>query len=109
MKRTMFNLLAAIFLWLGSCCIASAQAPVAQSDQIKDDDQQIIQDDSSSAGTFEPVTVDPGASSDVKLQFPLSMAGKTVAVNALDGGVVGNGNTTTIDSQGLLYFSFQVS
>jgi hypothetical protein len=107
MKRILFNLLPAIFLWFGSCCIATAQAPVAQSDQITDD-QQIIQDDSSSTGKFEPVAVDPSASSDVALQFPLSLASKPVVVQPLDGGVLQIGNSV-IDQNGLLSFSFQVT
>jgi hypothetical protein len=107
MKRILFNLLPAIFLWFGSCCIAIAQAPVAQSDQITDD-QQIIQDDSSSTGKFEPVAVDPSASSDVALQFPLSLASKPVVVQPLDGGVLQIGNSV-IDQNGLLSFSFQVT
>src|SRR5262245_3495899 len=105
MIRMLLNLLLAIFVWLGSCCIASAQAT---GDQITKDGQ-IIQADSSSTGIFQPVTVDPNASANVKLQFPLSMASRTVAVSALDGGVVSAGNAPTIDSQGLLVFSFQVT
>lgn len=109
MKRTTLNLLPAIFLWLASCCIANGQAPVAQSDQITDDgSQQIIQDDSSSTGKFEPVTVAPSASSDVALQFPISMASKTVAVEPLDGGQAST-NSATIDANGNLAFSFQVT
>jgi hypothetical protein len=107
MKRILFNLLPAIFLWLGSCCIAIAQAPVAQSDQITQD-QQIIQDDGSTTGKFEPVTVDPSATSDVRLQFPISFANKSVVVQPLDGGVLQIGNSV-IDQNGLLLFSFQVS
>ncbi len=85
MKRIILNLLPAIFLWLGICCIATAQDPgVAQSDQITDG-QQIIQDDSSTTGKFQPVTVDPSATSDVALQFPLTLANKPVAVEPLDG------------------------
>jgi hypothetical protein len=106
MKRILFNLLPAIFLWLSICCRAIAQ-DVAQSDQITDD-QQIIQDDSSSTGKFEPVAVDPSASSDVALQFPLSLASKPVVVQPLDGGVLQIGNSV-IDQNGLLSFSFQVT
>jgi hypothetical protein len=110
MKRTLFSTLPAILLWLGSCCIAIAQAPVAQSDEIKDDDQQIIQDDGSTTGKFEPVTVDPGGTSDVKLHFPTSFANKSVVVQPLDGGTLNiNGNSATIDQTGLLIFSFQVT
>ncbi len=108
MKRIILNLLSAIFLWLGICCIATAQDPgVAQSDQITDG-QQIIQDDSSTTGKFQPVTVDPSATSDVALQFPLTLANKPVAVEPLDGGVLSIGNST-IDQNGMLSFSFQVT
>ena len=97
----------ASFLCFGS--LASGQAPVAQSDQITDDgSQQIIQDDGSTTGKFEPVTVDPSASSDVALQFPVSMASKSVSIAALDGGTVTSGSTA-IGADGSLSFSFQVT
>jgi redox-sensitive bicupin YhaK (pirin superfamily) len=105
MKRIMFNVLSAIFLWLASCCAVNAQAT---GDQITDPNQQIIQDDSSSNGKFQPVTVDAGATSDVKLQFPTSAAGKTVFIQPLDGGTAST-NTATIDQNGVLIFSFQVA
>jgi len=109
MKRTIFIVLAASFLCFGSCCIATGQAPVAQSDQITDDgSQQIIQDDNSTTGEFEPVTIDPDASSDVALQFPVSMATKPVSIAALDGGTMMSGSTA-IGADGSLSFSFQVS
>jgi hypothetical protein len=108
MKKIIFTLPLAIFLWLGSHHVAIAQdAPVAQSDQITDG-QQIIQDDSSSTGTFEPVTVDPLTTSGVALQFPNSLSNKAVIVQALDGGTVST-NSATIDANGGLAFSFQVS
>lgn len=107
MKRTIFTLLT-VSVCFGSCCIATGQAPVAQSDQISDDTQQIIQDDGSTTGEFEPVTVDPSASSDVALQFPISMASKSVSIAALDGGTVTSGSTA-IGADGSLSFSFQVS
>jgi hypothetical protein len=107
MKRTMFNLLPAIFLWLGSCCVANGQ--VAQSDEIADDSQQIIQDDISTTGKFEPVTVEPSTSSDVKLQFPVSSASKSVSIAALDGGTVTSAVSPTIGTDGSLSFWFQVS
>jgi hypothetical protein len=109
MKRTFFTLLPAIFLWLGSCYLATAQdSGVAQSDQITTDGQQVIQNDDSSTGTFTPVTVDPSATSDVALQFPTSLTNKTVAIEAPDGGVLSS-NLGTIDANGSLAFSFQVS
>jgi hypothetical protein len=107
MKKTIFTLLT-VSVCFGSYCIATGQAPVAQSDQITDDTQQIIQDDGSTTGKFEPVTVDPSASSDVALQFPISMASKTVAVEPLDGGQAST-NSATIDANGNLAFSFQVT
>jgi len=65
MEKTILSVLTTSFLCFGSCYIATAQAPVAQSDQITDDgSQQTIQDDGSTTGKFEPVTVDPSASSD---------------------------------------------
>ena len=107
MKKTIFTLLT-VSICFGSCCIATGQAPVAQSDQISDDTQQIIQDDGSTTGKFEPVTVDPSASSDVALRFPISMASKSVSIAALDGGTVTSGSTA-IGADGSLSFSFQVS
>jgi hypothetical protein len=107
MKKTIFTLLT-VSICFGSCCIATGQALVAQSDQISDDTQQIIQDDGSTTGKFEPVTVDPSASSDVALQFPISMASKSVSIAALDGGTVTSGSTA-IGADGSLSFSFQVS
>ena len=95
----------------GSCYIASAQAPVAQSDEITDGDtEEIIQADSSSTGSFATVTVDGSANSDVQLQFSPSLASKTVAVGALDGGTLtSGGGTSSIGADGSLSFSFQVS
>jgi hypothetical protein len=106
MKKIIFAL-AASFLCFGSCCIATAQAPVAQFDQITQN-RQIIQADISTTGKFEPVTVGASATSDVSLQFPLSLAGKAVAVRQLDGGVVQTADPA-IDQEGNLSFSFQVS
>jgi hypothetical protein len=110
MKKTKLVVLTAS-VCLGSCCIATGQAPVAQSDQITDGEtQEIIQADSSSTGSFESVTVDANANSDVKLQFPVGLAGKIVAVGELDGGTLtGGGGTTSIAADGSLSFSFQAS
>lgn len=109
MKKIILSVLTASFLCFGSCYIATAQAPVAQSDQITDDgSQQTIQDDGSTTGKFEPVTVDPSASSDVALQFPVSMASKSVSIAPLDGGTVSSGSTA-IGADGSLSFSFQVT
>jgi hypothetical protein len=105
MKKIMFNLLPAIFLWLGSCSIANGQA---SGDQITDPNQQIIQDTSSSNGKFQPVTVNPSATSTVKLQFSTDQAGKSLVIQPLDGGTA-SVNTATTDQTGLLTFSFQVT
>ena len=108
MKKITITLLTASVCF-GSWCLAIAQAPVAQSDQITNGDtQEIIQDDSSSTGTFQSVSVDASANSDVALHFPLNMASKSVSVQALDGGTVTN-TASMIDQNGLLSFSFQVS
>jgi hypothetical protein len=109
MKKTILSVLTASFLCFSSCYVATAQAPVAQSDQITDDgSQQTIQDDGSTTGKFDPVTVDPSASSDVALQFPVSMASKSISIAALDGGTVTSGSTA-IGADGSLSFSFQVT
>lgn len=109
MKKITFTLLPAFSLWLGSCYLAIAQdSGVALSDQITTDGQQVIQDDDSSTGTFTPVTVDPSATSDVALQFPASLTNRSVAIEAPDGGTLST-NSGTIDTSGLLSFSFQVS
>ena len=108
MKNIILTVLTASVCF-GSCCIAIGQEPVAQSDQITDGDtQEIIQDDGSTTGKFEPVTVDPGATSDVALQFPVSMASKSVSIAAPDGGTLGT-NSVTIDTNGNIAFFFQVS
>jgi hypothetical protein len=104
MKRILFNLLPAIFLWLGSCCIANAQAT---GDQITNDNQ-IIQADSTSTGSFETVSVDASSTSNVVLQFLSNEAGKSVVIQPLDGGTLSS-TPTAIDSNGSLTFSFQVS
>jgi hypothetical protein len=109
--KTIIFVLAISSLCFGSCCIATAQAPVAQSDEITNGDtQEIIQADSSTTGSFASVTVDAIANSDVKLQFPVSLASKTVAVAALDGGTLtSGGGTSSIGADASLSFSFQVS
>lgn len=109
MKRTLFNLLPAIFLWLGSCCMAIAQAPVAHSDQITTNGQ-IIQDDDTGTGTFQAVAVDPSANSDVALVFPATMASKPISIQSLDGGTVtSNGGAPSIRADQSLSFPFQAT
>jgi hypothetical protein len=110
MKNLIFTLLPAIFLWLGSCNVATAQEPdpeVAKSAEITKEDEEVVVDDSD-AGKFEPVTVDQSTTSDVALQFPVSFTNKPVAIEAPDGGTLST-NSATIDTNGNLAFSFQVS
>jgi hypothetical protein len=52
--------------------------------------------------------VDPSTTSDVALQFPASLANRSVAIEALDGGTLST-NSATIDTNGGLSFSFQVT
>ena len=86
-----------------------AQEPGPVSDEITLEGGEIIEDKSSN-GKFEPVTVDPGATSDVGLQFPASLASTPVVVQALDGGQLGiDGNSATINQNGMLSFPFQVT
>ena len=110
MKRTLSSTLPAILLWFGSCCIAIAQAPVAQSDQITQD-QQTLQADDSSTGTFEPVIVDAGTTSNVTVQFPVSLANRSVVIQVLDGGALlgVNGGFATVGADGRLSFQFQAA
>jgi len=108
MKKIIAIILGISFLCSGGCGLAIAQE-VAQSDQITDGEtQEIIQDDSSSSGAFQSVSVDANANSDVALQFPLNMAGKSVSVEPLDGGTL-TSTASNIDQNGSLSFSFQVS
>ncbi len=109
MKNIIFTLLPAIFLWLGTCHVATAQEPdlvVAKSAEITTADEELVDDND--AGKFEPVTVDRSTTSDVALQFPASFTNKTVAIEAPDGGTLST-NSATIDTNGNLAFSFQVS
>jgi hypothetical protein len=86
-----------------------AQEPdTASSDEITLEGGEIIEDKSSN-GKFEPVTVEPLATSDVAMQFPESFASKSVVVQALDGGQLGIGNSATIDQNAMLSFTFQVT
>lgn len=109
MKKIISIVLADAFLCFGIGYIATAQdALVAQSDQITGNGQQIIQDDDSSTGTFEPVPVNSLTTSDVALQFPASFTNRSVAIEAPDGGTLST-NSATIDTNGNLSFSFQVT
>jgi hypothetical protein len=106
MKKTIFLFLAGPFLWFLSSSTATAQ-DVAQSDQITQN-QQVIQDGSSTTGRFDSVTVNPNSLSDIAVQFPLGLANKVVTVGALDGGVVQTADSA-INGDGNLCFSFQVT
>jgi hypothetical protein len=112
MKKIIFNVLSAIFIWLGSFCIATGQdpgPPVASSDQITLQDQEVIQG-SSTTGVFDQVPVNSQEAMTVQLQFPISAAGMQVVIQVLDGGALGiNGNSVTIGEDGTLSFPFQVS
>jgi hypothetical protein len=112
MKRTMFNLLPAIFIWLCSYCIATAQDPaplLASSAQITFQNQQVITV-ASASGEFDPVTVNPLDAMSVQLQFPLTAAGVSVVIQVMDGGVPGiDGSSVIIGGDGTLSFPFQVS
>jgi hypothetical protein len=107
-----FNLLPAIFLWLISCCIATAQdqAPlVASSAQITFQNQQVVTV-SSASGVFDPVTVNPEDAMSVQLQFPITAAGIATVIQVMDGGVLGiDGSSVIIGEDGTLLFPFQVS
>ena len=109
MKKIIFTLLPTIFLWLVTWHVATAQEPdpvVAKSAEITTAGEEVVDDND--AGKFEPVTVDRSTTSDVALQFPASFTNKTVAIEAPDGGTL-SANSATIDTNGNLAFSFQVS
>ena len=110
MKKILFSLLPAVLLWFGSCCTATAQTGlIAQWDQITNSTGQVIQSDDSDTGTFQPVTVNLSTTSSVALQFPVSMANKSVVVQPLDGGtLVGTtGESVIVGPDGKLSFQFQ--
>jgi hypothetical protein len=111
MKKIILSLLLSVLLWFGSCCTATAQTDqIAQWDQITNSDQ-LIQNDDSDTGTFQPVTVSLSTTSSVALQFPISMASKSVVVQPLDGGtLVGTtGESVIVGPDGKLSFQFQAA
>jgi hypothetical protein len=112
MKRFIFNLLAAIFLWpsVYGVTIAQDQAPLyASSAQITFQNQQVITL-ASVTGGFDPVTVNPQDAMSVQLQFPITAAGIATVVQVMDGGVLGvDGSSVIIGEDGTLSFPFQVS
>lgn len=105
MKRILFNLLA-IFLWLGSSLIAHGDPPFPCCYTIQLAASQV--EDCSATGEFQPVMVAPLETATVTLQFGASLAGTELVVQALDGGALGIGGSTTIDQNGNLTFPFQV-
>jgi hypothetical protein len=109
MKRILlFSLLSVIFLWPGSCPIATAQEPEgASSGQIILGDGEEIQE-YSTRGKFAPLTVEALETNDVTLQFSTSLAGAPVIVQALDGGALSGSESTTIDGAGKASLQFQV-
>jgi hypothetical protein len=104
------NIKIIVLLSLTLLATLPAQEPdTASSDEITLEGGEIIEDKSSN-GKFEPVTVEPSARSDVALLFPASLASTSVVVQALDGGQLGiDGNSATIDQNGMLSFPFQVT
>jgi hypothetical protein len=94
---------------LATMPVQEAPPSWALSDEITFGDQEQIQG-ASTKGEFEPVTLDPLATIDVKLQFPTALAGAPVIVQALDGGVLsGIDESATLDGEGAISFQFHVS
>jgi hypothetical protein len=112
MKKIRLLPVLAIFLWLSSCFITSAQdpgPPLASSDQITFQNQEVITA-SSTTGGFDPVTVNPLDAMNVQLQFPVTAAGIATVIQVMDGGVLGiDGSSVIIGEDGTLSFPFQVS
>lgn len=111
-KQTRFKVLASIFLWLATCCLATAQDPaplLASSAQITFQNQQVVTV-ASASGVFDPVTVNPLDAMNVQLQFPVTAAGIATVIQVMDGGVLGiDGSSVIIGEDGTLSFPFQVS
>jgi len=111
-KQTRFKALASIFLWLATCCLATAQDPaplLASSAQITFQDQQVVTV-ASASGVFDPVTVNPLDAMNVQLQFPVTAAGIATVIQVMDGGLLGiDGSSVIIGDDGTLSFPFQVS
>ncbi len=106
MKKIIFNLLSATFLWLGSCLIARGDPPPGCCVLIQLITTQV--QDCSDKGEFEPVAVSQSEAATLSLQFDASLAGAAVAVQALDGGTLSFNGSTAIDQSGNLSFPFQV-
>ncbi len=112
MKKIRLLPLLAIFLWLSSYCITSAQdpgPPLASAEQITFQNQQVVTVDTAS-GIFDPVTVNPLDAMNVQLQFPVTAAGIATVIQVMDGGLLGiDGSSAVIGQDGTLSFPFQVS
>jgi hypothetical protein len=107
MKRIIFNLLPGFFLWFGSLVIARGDPPLSCCDVIQLDAIQM--QDCSPKGEFQPVSMTSLETATVTLEFDVSLAGTEVTIQALDGGTLSTGGSTTIDQNGNLSFSFQVA
>jgi len=89
--------------------LSAQDIPGALSDEITLEDGEKIQG-LATKGTFEPATLDPFATVDVKLQFSTSLAGAPVIVEALDGGALsGIDESAMLDGGGAVSFQFHVS
>jgi hypothetical protein len=106
MKPKIFNLLAAIFLWLASCLIARGDPPLGCCDVIQFATTQL--QDCSTTGEFQTVVVATLETITVTLQFDISLVNTPMVVQALDGGMLGIGDSAIIDQNGTVTFPFQV-
>jgi hypothetical protein len=111
MKTMLFSLLPALLLWFGNCRVAIAQeenTDTAKSEEVTLADEEVIEKESRT-GKFDPVKLEAGASTDLKVEFPLSLADKGVLVQQLDGGQLSiDGESARIDQEGRLSLSFAV-
>jgi hypothetical protein len=105
MKITILSLLLAICLWPG-CRVATAQDDPGATAAITFGNQQSVRV-KSNANRFSPVGVSPGDTISVTLMFPIGFAGTAVTFDDLDGsnGLL-NGNSGTIDGNGIVSFQF---
>jgi hypothetical protein len=105
MKKTIFNLLPGVFLWLSGGLTANGDPPSGCCYVIQLVGSQL--EDCSATGEFQPVSVLPLEPTTVTLQFGISLAGTEVVIQSLDGGTLGVGGSGTIDQDGNLSFPFQ--
>jgi hypothetical protein len=110
MKKILFTLLLAIFLWFGSCCIATAQgAPLVPLVLISLPTEQLVHLHSDD-GQFSPVVASPGETVDIYLHFPAVYAGMPLLIEATDGGDVQLSDLSmSINFQGRASFQFQAA